>query len=690
MDQQSSTNPVPVVEDSSSVIDSDSDTRQQIVSVINSKKNFLITVGKDPCVDDLASALGLTIVLNKLGKHVTALFSGKVPQAMEFLKPSSTFTNSVDSLRDFIIALDKEKADKLSYKVEEDVVKIRITPYKTIITKDDLSFSQGDLNVDAVIVLGVSTQADLDVAMSSHGKVLHDASIISINTKTKGSLGSIDWFDDSASSVSELLVGLVAQLGDDLLDEQSSTALLTGIVAETNRFSNEKTSPQVMTISAQLMAAGASQQLVATNLRQEGMISESIRNKKPTDSDGGEVVLSHGTKNDTKKPIETSKNQPSIKLTPKNFESSKVNAPEKNNTQASEKSKPIFQKNEKIVVPLDTPKTKEPVVEEEPLGDTSKAEQVAPVEPEVLPELPKIHDTKVSPDESGSIEGGIPVVEPVSSSNTPAISSFGSSPITEPPTFGGALNSTDPQAGEATQSNGNEAPVSLEHQTINHDQSQAVDDARKALEDALGSSSETDTAQVPVIGDTFGTVNVPPESGSSINTNNMKPDAALPVVPPIQQVPVNSVSSQAMPAMPTFGSEQPGSLSSGPSLPPLPPMPQQLPTPAPTNFMPSSTPSTAVDLPPLPPMPTIPGQGVGAPMPAAPQIAPDFVANMGTAEHGSEFDQTILEANQQRLANREDKLQEISQQYDAAVAKNQEIQAQSSNNDHSTFPLPPQ
>jgi len=44
------------------------------------------------------------------------------------------------------------------------------------------------------------------------------------------------------------------------------TAFLTGIVAETDRFSNDKTSPRTMTVAANLMAAGANQQLVALQL----------------------------------------------------------------------------------------------------------------------------------------------------------------------------------------------------------------------------------------------------------------------------------------------------------------------------------------------------------------------------------------------------------------------------------------
>ena len=39
------------------------------------------------------------------------------------------------------------------------------------------------------------------------------------------------------------------------VDSQSATAFLTGIVAETVRFSNAKTSPKAMTMSAQRMHA---------------------------------------------------------------------------------------------------------------------------------------------------------------------------------------------------------------------------------------------------------------------------------------------------------------------------------------------------------------------------------------------------------------------------------------------------
>jgi len=242
-------------------------TKEQLVDRIKTANNVLVTVSRNPSVDALSALLGLTLVLNKQGKHAAAVFSGEVPSTIEFLQPEETIEKTTDSLRDFIIALDKNKADKLRYKVEDNVVRIFITPYKTSISEADFEFSEGDFNVDVVIAIGVRKQEDLDEAITLHGRILHDATVATINIipDTNG-LGSINWFEPQASSLSELVTELTQVLGADLLDEQIATALLTGIVAETERFSNDKTSSVTMSMSAALMKAGANQQLVASKL----------------------------------------------------------------------------------------------------------------------------------------------------------------------------------------------------------------------------------------------------------------------------------------------------------------------------------------------------------------------------------------------------------------------------------------
>ncbi len=273
--------------------------KQSIIARLKQTNNVLITVKKNPTVDHLAACIGLTLFLNKQGKHATAVFSGEVPSTIEFLKPEATLEKDTNSLRDFIISLDKSKADKLRYKVEDKVVKIYITPYKTSLSETDLDFSQGDFNVDVVIALGVHAREELDQAIMAHGRILHDATIISMNTTKAADLGALNWHDTKASSLSEMAASLADGLQSNSLDEQMSTAFLTGIVAETSRFSNNKTTSLTMSLSAKLMAAGANQQLVATKLQEPERPPAATAADDNKPKGNGELDIDHPKQADT-------------------------------------------------------------------------------------------------------------------------------------------------------------------------------------------------------------------------------------------------------------------------------------------------------------------------------------------------------------------------------------------------------
>lgn len=389
--------------------------KQQAAERIKQANNILVTVSNNPSVDQLAACIGLTLSLNKLGKHATAVFSGNVPSTIEFLQPEKTIERNTDSLRDFIIALDKSKADKLRYKVEDRVVKIFITPYRTSINEKDLEFSQGDFNVDVVLALGVHNQADLDQAITSHGRILHDATVVTVNTKPGGELGSINWLDPNASSLSELGAQLIDALDKKLMDGQIATALLTGIVAETERFSNSQTSPQTMSISAELMANGANQQLVATKLEEPAappapapIAQKEGEGSKPADEtppkpDDGTLEISHDEKPN---------------------EEAKQSAPAE---ETEEKPEPPEEPPQKEEEP--EPPTPEPEEKSEPPA------ALAPPEEKPEPVAPQIHI-----DEHGALS---PLEEllPPKPAEPPAISHHNQAPhmILEPPTLGGQL-----------------------------------------------------------------------------------------------------------------------------------------------------------------------------------------------------------------------------------------------------------
>lgn len=241
---------------------------RKIVDKIRNSENILVALSRDPSVDEMAAAIGLTLFLDGLQKHTTAIYSGETPDALAFLQPEGTFETNTDSLRDFIIALSKDKADHLRYKLDGDFVKVYITPYKTTLNEEDLEFSYGDFNVNLVLGLGIPSAGDLDEALSEYGRIMHDATTVDITVDVPGKFAEIEWSDPSASSVSEMITKLIftMQGQDAVLDKDVATALLTGIVAATGRFSNDKTNSETMQLASKLMSMGADQQLISANV----------------------------------------------------------------------------------------------------------------------------------------------------------------------------------------------------------------------------------------------------------------------------------------------------------------------------------------------------------------------------------------------------------------------------------------
>lgn len=276
-----------------------SDIQSEVVKKIAEAQNVLVALSSDPSVDEMSAAIGLSLFLDKLGKRATAIYSGSTPNALEFLKPEETFETTADTLQDFVIALNKDKADHLRYKLDGDYVKIYITPYKTRIGEEDLEFSYGDYNVDLVLALDVANGIDLDSALREHGRIMHDAVIVNITTGNPGRFGEIEWSDKSASSVSEMIAKLLYSVNSKAkIEKEEATAFLTGIVAATNRFSNAKTTPDTMQISSRLMQSGANQQLISKNITPDvdnelySLMGESAQSKR--DTDPTKLDIEHG------------------------------------------------------------------------------------------------------------------------------------------------------------------------------------------------------------------------------------------------------------------------------------------------------------------------------------------------------------------------------------------------------------
>ncbi|MBP5674983.1 hypothetical protein J6W91_01490 [Candidatus Saccharibacteria bacterium] len=353
---------------------------KKVAEKIKACENILVALSQNPSVDEISAAIGLTMILNKLGKHVTAIYSGETPNTLEFLKPEETFEKDTNSLQDFIIALNKDKADHLRYKIEGDYVKVFITPYKTTISQNDLEFSQGDFNVDLVIAIDVDTAEVLDAALEEYGRIMHDATAINITTNQAGHFAELEWTDPSKSSVCEMIVNLCEYLDTGDFDQPTATALLTGIVSATERFSNARTTSETMQISSKLMQSGADQQLISSNIMQP--------EEKPEEA----------PKEEAPAPVEEKPAEPATPPEPL------IPAPTLGQPAPAEPAAPAVPEAPAPEAPAtpEAPAPVEPVAEPAPVPE-APAEPVAPVAPEApaaepTPEAPAEPVAPVAPE----------------------------------------------------------------------------------------------------------------------------------------------------------------------------------------------------------------------------------------------------------------------------------------------------
>ena len=386
---------------------------KQIAEKVNGAKNILVALSKNPDVDEVSAALGLTLMLDKLGKKATAIYSGKTPDALRFLSPEKTFSSDTNALQDFIISLDKDKADHLRYKVDGDYVKVFITPYREAISENDLEYSYGDFNVDLIVALGVAEESDLDGALVEYGRIMHDAGVVNITTKEGGKFSEVEWSNPSASSVSEMVAELGTELEGEAFEKDSATALLTGIVASTERFAKENTTPETMGVASKLMAAGADQSLIAENIERaeagkEPIMMESLKMEAPAAESVEENTSVEESKieESTVEAPEISENEP--KGEEPVVETPEVAEPEKSD---DEPQKPVLETPSELLG--DMPKTEEsPVEEAEP--EASEAPIEEPVAPEALAEepeasaseapAPEVSDPEAKPEEEPTEE----------------------------------------------------------------------------------------------------------------------------------------------------------------------------------------------------------------------------------------------------------------------------------------------
>lgn len=239
--------------------------KQQVVDMLKSRKKILLLTHRNPDGDAIGSILALYLVLKKLGKEVSAVCRDAAPTSFDFLNDLEKIEKDFSSIRDFVISVDisKVKADKVMYKVHDQKLDFFITAKNGEFNEKMVTFQQGNAQFEAVVVLDSPDLERLGELYEKNAGLFYEVPVINIDHHAGNDFfGKINLVDITATSTSEILVSVLEALTGDpkYISDEVATALLTGIITDTNSFQNLNTTPKSLTIAAQLVASGARQQ----------------------------------------------------------------------------------------------------------------------------------------------------------------------------------------------------------------------------------------------------------------------------------------------------------------------------------------------------------------------------------------------------------------------------------------------
>lgn len=250
--------------------------RQQASELIRQATNILIITGREPNNDQLSAIVALQRVLTRLQKQTNVVVTDRLPKSAE-LFDTKFVSRDLDGIRDFIIdvSMGNTTVDKLKYNVENDHLRVTVTPLNGNFKASDVSFDQGAYKFDLVIVIGVAQIAKMDRIVAENPTIFDGLHLINIDYhRINENYGSVNVVDTNASSVCEILVSLIESLEQGMIDETVATALMCGIMSATSNFTTPSTTPKAMTIAAQMLSGGAKQQEIVKVLYAKGEKAE--------------------------------------------------------------------------------------------------------------------------------------------------------------------------------------------------------------------------------------------------------------------------------------------------------------------------------------------------------------------------------------------------------------------------------
>ncbi|HMN19606.1 MAG TPA: hypothetical protein PKA31_03365 [Candidatus Moranbacteria bacterium] len=248
-----------------------SDSAFQFDNITSKARSILILLSAQCDADALSAAYALDIFLRGRGAETTIALAGadEVMARLSFLPRANRIINSISSAREFVLLFNTRLNNVTNVRTErgDGELRIFITPEKGLIDPRDFSFIPAKFSYDLAIVLGSPDKESLGVLYEQSPDLFYEVPLVNIDNHAANEyFGQLNIVDLTASSLCEIVAGLMAKVDETSIDEGAAQCLLTGIVSATHSFQQRSTTPKALETAAMLMARGASHQEIVRHL----------------------------------------------------------------------------------------------------------------------------------------------------------------------------------------------------------------------------------------------------------------------------------------------------------------------------------------------------------------------------------------------------------------------------------------
>ncbi len=243
---------------------------QQIFDQIKKAQNILITFNKEWNGDAVASALAMGILLKKLNKKFD-IIAEKIDQknVFDFLPGASMIGTEIENLRKFIISLDttNAKINKVKYRNEANSLDFVIYPKDGFFSQNDIKSRSGEFRYDLIITLDTSDLESLGGIFEKDTEFFYQVPIVNIDHHSNNEgYGQINKTEITSIATSEIIFNLLTSYSRELIDENMATCLLAGIISKTRNYKTKSITPQVLSVSSDLISLGARREQIVKKL----------------------------------------------------------------------------------------------------------------------------------------------------------------------------------------------------------------------------------------------------------------------------------------------------------------------------------------------------------------------------------------------------------------------------------------